>query len=62
MNIKGIPDVYSLINYSSVTSILVVGCGGTGGYVVPNLLRLVSSLNNKINIYLADGDIVEEKI
>ena len=47
--------------------ILVVGVGGTGGHLVPNLFRLAYSLANKkeqqriINIILADGDRVEKK-
>lgn len=43
--------------------ILVLGVGGTGGHVVPNLYRLVYSLKDTrpIDIILADGDTVERK-
>lgn len=42
--------------------IIVVGCGGTGGYLVPNLARLVASWNNdNIELILLDGDRVEAK-
>lgn len=43
--------------------ILVLGVGGTGGHVVPNLYRLAYSLGDRrfINIILADGDTVEKK-
>lgn len=43
--------------------ILVIGTGGTGGYVVPSLYRLVWSLDQPrpVEIILADGDNVEER-
>jgi PRTRC genetic system ThiF family protein len=43
--------------------ILVLGVGGTGGHVVPNLYRLAYSLKDKrpVDIILADGDTVEKK-
>lgn len=43
--------------------VLVLGVGGTGGHVVPNLYRLAYSLKDKrpIEIILADGDTVEKK-
>lgn len=43
--------------------ILVLGVGGTGGHVVPNLYRLAYSLKEMrpIDIILADGDTVEKK-
>lgn len=43
--------------------ILVLGVGGTGGHVVPNLYRLAYSLreNRTIDIILVDGDTVEKK-
>lgn len=43
--------------------IVLIGTGGTGGHVVPQLVRLIYSLQNKKNISLtiADGDTVEPK-
>ncbi len=42
-------------------TITVVGCGGTGSYLVSNLARLVSNSDCVTNLYLFDGDVVEEK-
>jgi molybdopterin/thiamine biosynthesis adenylyltransferase len=52
--------------YRGVTqlNIFVVGCGGTGSYLVPNLARLLSvkqSENLHTCLYLIDRDEVEEK-
>ena len=41
--------------------ILVIGAGGTGGYVIPQLYRIAYSSNRPCRIIIADGDIVEEK-
>jgi len=60
----------SLHNYAVIENILVVGCGGTGGHLIPNLARLIHVLNRSVSrrntwqekkLFLADGDIVEEK-
>jgi PRTRC genetic system ThiF family protein len=40
--------------------ILVIGCGGTGGWVIPHLARLVKSLGVG-SLAVADGDVVEVK-
>jgi PRTRC genetic system ThiF family protein len=45
---------------SRAPKILVVGCGGTGGWVVPHLARLLKSLGVG-SLALADGDVVEPK-
>jgi len=69
---KKLEPVISLSGYSKIDNILVLGCGGTGGHLVPHLARLVSVLNSKrsrsayaslpvMNLFLADGDVVEEK-
>lgn len=42
----------------------VIGAGGTGGHLIPNLARLVSASNTedfKHEITIIDGDVVEEK-
>jgi PRTRC genetic system ThiF family protein len=46
--------------------IIVVGCGGTGAYVIRDLTRFIYSLQTKnypvnIRLHLFDADIVEEK-
>lgn len=42
---------------------LIVGVGGTGGYLFYYLTRLAAALkqNNALQIVIADGDVVEEK-
>jgi PRTRC genetic system ThiF family protein len=71
-----LPVILSLDNYPEVEEILIVGCGGTGAYVISHLARLLSVVNrggnsrrrrrygrynDDLKLYLADGDIVEEK-
>ena len=41
--------------------ILMLGSGGTGGHLAPNLYRMLYSLDRPTKIVIADGDIVEEK-
>lgn len=41
--------------------ILIIGAGGTGGYVIPHLYRIAFASNRKCRIIIADGDIVEDK-
>ena len=44
---------------------IIVGAGGTGSYLLPNLLAyykgLPSRMNDENHIYLMDGDVVEDK-
>ena len=42
-------------------TIVVIGAGGTGGYVIPHLYRIAFAANRPCRIIIADGDIVEEK-
>lgn len=46
-------------------NILVVGCGGGGGYLIPWLARFISQSRSemikRINLFVMDGDKVEEK-
>lgn len=41
--------------------IIMLGAGGTGGHIAPNLYRLLYSLERSVKVIIADGDIVEEK-
>lgn len=41
--------------------ILIIGAGGTGGYVIPHLYRIAFASKRKCRVIIADGDIVEEK-
>lgn len=51
------------MKYSSTApvKIVVIGAGGTGGYVIPHLYRLGYASNRNIRIIICDGDVVEEK-
>jgi PRTRC genetic system ThiF family protein len=64
-NIKSIKQVYSLSGFPPARNVLVIGCGGTGGHLVPHLARYIKVANERnprtTNLILADGDIVEEK-
>ena len=41
--------------------VIVIGAGGTGGYVIPHLYRLAYASGRPVRIIVCDGDIVEEK-
>lgn len=41
--------------------IIVLGAGGTGGYVIPHLYRLAFARRGHVRIIICDGDIVERK-
>ncbi len=40
---------------------VMLGAGGTGGYIAPHLYRLLYSLKRPARFIICDGDIVEEK-
>ena len=41
--------------------IVIIGAGGTGGYVIPHLYRIGFAAARQIRIIVCDGDVVEEK-
>ncbi len=41
--------------------ILIIGAGGTGGYVIPHLYRIAYASGRGCRVIIADGDIVEKK-
>ena len=51
------------MKYSSTApvKIVVIGAGGTGGYVIPHLYRLGYASHRYVRIIVCDGDVVEEK-
>ena len=51
------------MKYSSTApvKILLIGAGGTGGYVIPHLYRLAYASGRPVRIIVCDGDIVEKK-
>jgi len=57
----------SLKGFNRPQSVLLVGCGGTGGYVAGHLARLIRVLNeglaryHRVSLVFADGDVVEPK-
>jgi PRTRC genetic system ThiF family protein len=64
---KTLPDIWNLTEYGTLSNVLVVGCGGTGGHLIPNLARAISVANKDastrgvIKLTIADGDVVESK-
>lgn len=66
-----IPDFREMTGYREVKQVVVVGCGGTGGYVVGPLARMIRVYNERnrqsysrlpgVALILSDGDVVEEK-
>ena len=48
-------------NTDSHIKIVMLGAGGTGANIAPQLYRLLYSLNRAVRIIIADGDAVEEK-
>ena len=51
-------DKFEVSNASRIPAIIVVGCGGTGGFVADGLARM---LPPNINLILIDMDTVEER-
>ena len=51
------------MKYSSTApvKIVVIGAGGTGGYVIPHLYRLGYASGRAVRVIVCDGDIVEKK-
>ena len=43
------------------TKVIMLGAGGTGGYIAPHLYRLLHTLERPVKVIIADGDIVEQK-
>lgn len=41
--------------------IVIIGAGGTGGYVIPHLYRIAFASEHRCRVIIADGDIVEKK-
>ena len=41
--------------------IVVLGAGGTGGYVIPHLYRLGYASEHPTRIIVCDGDVTEQK-
>lgn len=41
--------------------IIVLGCGGTGGYIIPHLYRISFAAKRSVRVIVCDGDIVERK-
>ena len=48
-------------NIDANVKIIMLGAGGTGAHIAPQLYRLLYSLNRPVRIIIADGDAVEEK-
>jgi PRTRC genetic system ThiF family protein len=61
--IKGLPAIIPLKDYLVPKNIIVIGCGGTGGHLIPNLARFIGVIKSALpmNLILADGDVVENK-
>jgi PRTRC genetic system ThiF family protein len=45
----------------NIANILVIGCGGTGSYIIPNLVRLIANSKQPVCLTIADADTVENK-
>ena len=41
--------------------IIVIGAGGTGGWIIPHLYRIGAAARREIRVIICDGDIVESK-
>ena len=41
--------------------VIMLGAGGTGGYIAPHLYRLLHTLERPVKVIIADGDTVEQK-
>ena len=61
MKVLVIEPSYPVIACGDISDVIVIGCGGTGSYVIRDLARAISTLAKKPNLLLIDGDVVEEK-
>jgi PRTRC genetic system ThiF family protein len=43
-----------------INKIFVIGCGGNGSHLVSDLARMISNLDQTIEIILVDGDVVDQ--
>lgn len=46
---------------TSPVKVVLLGAGGTGGYIAPHLYRIASGAERPVQIVICDGDICEEK-
>lgn len=49
------------LSTSRPVKIVIIGAGGTGGYVIPHLYRIAYASGRRCRVIIADGDIVERK-
>ncbi len=56
-----VEPMFPLKPAADIQNVLVIGCGGTGSYVIPGLVRLLASSKKQFCLTLADADVVEEK-
>ena len=49
------------VNRYNGFKIILIGAGGTGGYIAPHLYRIAFASGCTARIIIADGDIVEEE-
>lgn len=49
------------LSKNSPVKIVVLGAGGTGGYIIPHLYRIAYATGRKCKVVIADGDVVERK-
>ncbi len=49
------------ISKNTAIKVILIGAGGTGGYIAPHLYRIAYASGRDMQIIIADGDIVEEK-
>lgn len=54
-----LPVIYPFKPFQDRISVLLIGCGGTGGYVAPHLVRL-RAVGNIQSLCFVDPDIVEQ--
>ena len=49
------------LSTSRPVKIVIIGAGGTGGYIIPHLYRIAYASERRCRVIIADGDIVERK-
>lgn len=55
------PFGFQMDENQDISTVIVIGCGGNGSHLVPDLARFLSTLENKVPLVLVDGDTVEAK-
>lgn len=56
---KSLKDKHKTMLIGEIWKVLLIGCGGTGSYLIEHLCRMISGYNLRCGLCIWDGDTVE---